>query len=39
MLSEAKSSDTVWETKIPLPLVGRGKVRDIYAVGEDRLPA
>lgn len=22
---------------LPLPLVGRGKVRDIYAVGEDRL--
>ena len=28
---------TVWETKLSLPLVGRGKVRDIYAVGEDRL--
>ncbi|MBI3306359.1 MAG: phosphoribosylaminoimidazolesuccinocarboxamide synthase [Candidatus Omnitrophica bacterium] len=28
---------TVWETKLPLPLVGRGKVRDIYAVGEDKL--
>ncbi len=28
---------TVWETKLPLPLVGRGKVRDIYAVGDDKL--
>src|SRR5512132_2017800 len=28
----------VFETSIAsLPLVGRGKVRDIYAVGEDRL--
>jgi phosphoribosylaminoimidazole-succinocarboxamide synthase len=24
-------------TNLPLPLVGRGKVRDIYAVGDDRL--
>jgi phosphoribosylaminoimidazole-succinocarboxamide synthase len=24
-------------TSLPLPLVGRGKVRDIYAVGDDRL--
>ncbi len=30
-------NNTVWETNLPLPLVGRGKVRDIYAVGEDRL--
>ncbi len=29
--------ETVWETKLPLPFVGRGKVRDIYAVGDDRL--
>ncbi|OGW83575.1 MAG: phosphoribosylaminoimidazolesuccinocarboxamide synthase [Omnitrophica bacterium GWA2_52_8] len=28
---------TVWETKLPLPLAGRGKVRDIYAVGQDKL--
>lgn len=34
----AKASEsTVWETKLPLPLVGRGKVRDIYAVGDDKL--
>ncbi|MBN1687809.1 MAG: phosphoribosylaminoimidazolesuccinocarboxamide synthase [Candidatus Omnitrophica bacterium] len=29
--------ETVWETKLRLPLVGRGKVRDIYAVGDDKL--
>ena len=28
---------TVWETNLPLPLVNRGKVRDIYAVGKDKL--
>ena len=28
---------TVWETALVLPLVNRGKVRDIYAVGDDRL--
>ena len=28
---------TVWETTLPLPLVNRGKVRDIYAVGHDTL--
>nr|HEV8011307.1 phosphoribosylaminoimidazolesuccinocarboxamide synthase [Bradyrhizobium sp.] len=22
---------------LPLPLIGRGKVRDLYAVGEDRV--
>lgn len=27
----------VWETNLPLPLVGRGKVRDIYAVGDEHL--
>ena len=29
--------ETVCETKLPLPLVNRGKVRDIYAAGEDKL--
>src|SRR3989338_6504160 len=29
--------ETVWETKLSLPLVNRGKVRDIYAVGDNRL--
>lgn len=28
---------TVWETSLPLPLVNRGKVRDIYGVGSDKL--
>lgn len=28
---------TVWETKLSLPLAGRGKVRDIYNVGNDKL--
>jgi len=28
---------TVWESNLPLLLVGRGKVRDIYAVGDDQL--
>ena len=28
---------TLWESNLPLPLVGRGKVRDIYAVGNDKL--
>jgi phosphoribosylaminoimidazole-succinocarboxamide synthase len=39
MTTETKSSrkETVWETNLPLPYVGRGKVRDIYAAGEDAL--
>ena len=28
---------TLWESNLPLPLIGRGKVRDIYAVGDDKL--
>lgn len=31
------ATDTIWETKLPLPMIGRGKVRDIYAVGKDKL--
>ena len=31
------TEQTVWETALPLPLVNRGKVRDIYAVGDDQL--
>ncbi len=34
MLTKSK---TVQQTNLPLPLVGRGKVRDIYAVGTDKL--
>lgn len=39
MKMEAKTPmiPTVMKTNLPLPLVGRGKVRDIYAVGDDRL--
>jgi phosphoribosylaminoimidazole-succinocarboxamide synthase len=29
--------EVVLETDLPLPLIARGKVRDIYAVGEDKL--
>jgi phosphoribosylaminoimidazole-succinocarboxamide synthase len=28
---------TLWESHLPLPLIGRGKVRDIYQVGRDKL--
>ena len=28
---------TLWESNLPLPLLGRGKVRDLYEVGRDRL--
>ncbi len=28
---------TVWETSLPLTLLNRGKVRDIYEVGKDKL--
>ncbi|CAN5791620.1 phosphoribosylaminoimidazolesuccinocarboxamide synthase [soil metagenome] len=30
-------SNAVGTTELPLPLVARGKVRDVYAVGDDRL--
>ncbi len=30
-------TQTLWESHLPLPLIGRGKVRDIYAIGEDKL--
>jgi len=33
----ANAIKTVWETKLPLPLLSRGKVRDIYEFGLDRL--
>ena len=36
MLKNA-SSTTVWETSLPLPLLSRGKVRDIYEVDADKL--
>lgn len=40
MLAKSKdkrAGNTVRQTNLPLPLVGRGKVRDIYAVGEEKL--
>ncbi len=37
MSAPMKTAETVWETSLPLPLLNRGKVRDIYAVGEDKL--
>ncbi len=36
-MSALASVKTVWETKLPLPLVGRGKVRDVYAISDDKL--
>ena len=35
-VSESKVQ-TVLQTNLPLPIIGRGKVRDIYAVGDDKL--
>ena len=37
MMTKTSKVETVWETKLPLPFVGRGKVRDIYALGGDQL--
>lgn len=37
MENQSKQSDIIRETALPLPLVNRGKVRDVYAVGEDKL--
>ncbi len=37
MNSKLSEVETVWESKLPLPLLNRGKVRDIYAVGDDKL--
>ncbi len=36
-MTNSRKSATVKETKLPLPLIGRGKVRDIFAVGKDHL--
>ncbi|MDD5218348.1 MAG: phosphoribosylaminoimidazolesuccinocarboxamide synthase [Candidatus Omnitrophica bacterium] len=36
MLATQKT-ETVTKVELPLPLVGRGKVRDIFAVGKDKL--
>ena len=37
MSPRSANAETVWETKLPLPLLNRGKVRDIYDAGKDRL--
>lgn len=37
MRSKTFQGREVWETKLPLPLVSRGKVRDIYGIGDERL--
>ena len=36
-MKKTAASSTVWETALPLPLLNRGKVRDIYEVSKDRL--
>lgn len=36
-MAHLKTVETVYETNLPLPWVGRGKVRDIYAVGGSSL--
>ena len=37
MTTKTSKIETVWETKLPLPFLGRGKVRDIYGVDDDKL--
>jgi phosphoribosylaminoimidazole-succinocarboxamide synthase len=37
VLKSSLQASTVWETSLPLPLLNRGKVRDIYEVGNDKL--
>jgi phosphoribosylaminoimidazole-succinocarboxamide synthase len=37
MNTKTVKDETVWETSLSLPLINRGKVRDIYAVGDDKL--
>src|SRR3984885_9749536 len=36
-LSKVKLMTTMLASDLPLPRIGRGKVRDIYAVGDDRV--
>ena len=35
--SKVRSMTTMLASDLPLPRIGRGKVRDIYAVGDDRV--
>lgn len=37
MMTLQNTTNTVWETNLPLKLLNRGKVRDIYEVGKDKL--
>lgn len=37
MVSELEKSNAILETRLPLPRVAIGKVRDIYGVGSDQL--
>lgn len=37
MNGQSGKGEVIRETKLPLPLLNRGKVRDIYAVGDDKL--
>ena len=37
MSETLQSMNTVYQSQIDLPLVAKGKVRDMYAVGEDKL--
>ena len=36
-VSESPNMSTMLASALPLPRIGRGKVRDIYAVGDDRV--
>ncbi len=37
MIASSRNQSTVLQTNLPLPVIGRGKVRDIYAIGNDKL--
>lgn len=37
MIASNATSQTVWETNLPLKLLNRGKVRDIYEIDDKRL--
>lgn len=37
MKTQKKSSKVIYETHLPLPLLARGKVRDIYAIDDEHL--
>jgi len=37
VIASSRNQSTVLQTNLPLPVIGRGKVRDIYAIGNDKL--